>query len=83
MESLDAEVFTYNWIPSQIVSIYRESQSGRFCLVDRATRNKTRMEGRTDRGSVSRTGWTSQSGRREDWGKCGAQTNYKTLTAGN
>ena len=24
-------------------------------------------EKRTDRGSVSRTGWTNQNGRREDW----------------
>ena len=83
MESLNAEVFTYNWIPSRIVSIYRESQSGRFCLVDRARRIKTRMEDLTDRGSVSRTGWTSQSGRHEDWRKFEEQTNYETLTAGN
>ena len=44
MESLDEEVCSYNWIPSQIVSIYRESQSGRFCVVDRARRIKTRWK---------------------------------------
>ena len=82
MESLDAGVFAYTWIPSQIVSTYQESQSGRCCLVDRAIRTKAKMKDRTDRGSVSRTTWTSQSGRRENRGKCEAQTNYDTLTVG-
>lgn len=78
MESLDAGVSAYNWIPSQIVSTYQESQSGKCCLVDRAIRNKAKMEDRMDRGSVSRTAWTSQSGRRENQGKCEAQTHYDT-----
>lgn len=79
MESADAGIFAYTWIPSQIVSTYQES---RCCLVDRAIRTKAKMEDRTDRGSVSRTAWTSQNGRRENRGKCEAQNNYDTLTVG-
>ena len=83
MESPDAGVFVYNWIPSQMISTHQESQSGRSCLVDRAIRTKANMEDRMDQGSASRTAWTSQSSRRENRGKCEAQTNYDTLTVGS
>ena len=66
-----------------MVPTYRDPLSGKRCLSDGTRRTKAGVEDRTDRGSVSRTGRTSQSDRREKWRSFEATTNYETLTFGS